>query len=130
MHRLRTTRLPFGWIALLAFLFGLFVPVLAHAGATPPLSLMTEVCSANGTRHMPLVVEAQPGPASQALPGLSHCDLCCSHHHDAYAPPAPSPLVRQLDRERDPMPALFYHAPAPQFAWTPSLSRGPPFFAS
>ena len=127
MHRLRTTRLPFGWIALVAILFGLFAPVLSHAGATPHLSLMTEVCSASGTKHLPLVFEPAPG---QAVPDMSHCDLCCTHQHDSFAPPVQPLLVRKLDRERDPMPPLFYHAPTPQFAWTPARSRAPPFNAS
>lgn len=127
MYRLRTNRLPFGWIALVAFLFGLFAPVLSHAGATPPLTLMTEVCSASGTKHLPMVVESG---ARQGVPDMSHCDLCCTQHHDTAAPSPQALLVRKLDRERDPMPRLFYHAPAPQFAWTPARSRAPPFIAS
>jgi hypothetical protein len=119
--------LPFGWIALAAFLVGLFAPVLSHAGATPPLTLMTEVCSASGTKHVPLVLDAAPG---QAVPDMSHCDLCCTQQHDVFAPPSPPLLVRKLDRQRAPMPQLFYHSPTPQFAWTPSRSRAPPFIAS
>jgi hypothetical protein len=126
MHRLRTHRLPYGWIALAAFLFGLFAPVLSHAGAAPPLTLMTEVCSASGTKHLPLVLDAAPG---QAVPDLSHCDLCCAQH-EVFGPPPRTLPVRDLDRARDPMPQLFYHAPTPQFAWTPARSRAPPFIAS
>ncbi|WP_314444734.1 DUF2946 domain-containing protein [Massilia timonae] len=129
MHRLRTTRTLYGWTVLLAFLFGLFVPAVSHAVAhatqQPAAAWITEICSASGTRHV-MVIDAAAQTDTPAVPDMSHCELCCSHHHAPLAPPAPIPSVLALDNERDPYPPLFYRSPRPQHAWTPSQSRGPP----
>ena len=133
MHRLRTTRTLYGWTVLLAFLFGLFVPALsfamshavAHATQQPAAAWITEICSASGTRHVTVIDDAAQTD-TPAVPDMSHCELCCSHHHAPLAPPAPVPSVLALDNERDPYPPLFYRSPRPQHAWTPSQSRGPP----
>jgi len=129
MHTLRTTRVFYGWAVLVAFLFGLFAPALSHAmshhGPKADLSYMAEICSASGTRHV-MVLADDNAPAVPAVPDMSHCDLCCSHHHASFAPPPQPAPVLVLDQQRDPYPALFYHAPSPQFAWSPTQSRGPP----
>jgi hypothetical protein len=126
MHRLRTTRVFYGWTVLLTLLFGLFAPALSqampHHGTKADLAYMADICSASGARHVMVLAD----DSVPAVPDMSHCDLCCSHHHAALAPPLqPAPLLT-LGQERDPYPALFYHAPSPQFAWSPTQSRGPP----
>ena len=115
----------------MAFLFGLFAPALSHAVALtlpagqPANAWLAEICSATGTRHV--LVQPNAGqPTAPAVPDMSHCDLCCSHQHTAFAPPPHAGAVLIVARERDPYPPLFYHAPRPQFAWTPAQSRGPP----
>jgi len=129
MHRLRTTRTLYGWTVLLAFLFGLFVPAISHAVAhatqQPASAWITEICSASGTRHV-MVVDGAAQTDAPAVPDMSHCKLCCSHHHAPLAPPPQAAPVLALDRARDPYPALFYRAPRPQHAWSPTQSRGPP----
>lgn len=129
MHRLRTTRTLYGWTVLLAFLFGLFMPALSHAIAhateQPAAAWITEICSASGTRHV-MVIDDGANTDAPPVPDMSHCELCCSHHHAPLAPPAPAASVLALDTERDPYPPLFYRAPRPQHAWTPTQSRGPP----
>jgi len=129
MHRLRTTRVFHGWTVLLTFLFSLFAPAAAqafmHTGAAPELAYMAEICSASGTRHV-MVLDDSAREAAPKVPDMSHCDLCCSHYHASLAPPPQLESMLVLGRERDPYPALFYHAPRPQFAWTPTQSRGPP----
>jgi hypothetical protein len=130
MHRLRTTRALYGWTVLVAFLFGLFTPVLSHAmalaNAQPADAFLAEICSATGTRHVMVLDDA----AAPTVPDMSHCDLCCSHHLASFAPPPHAESIRVIGRERDPYPPLFYHAPRPQFAWTPEQSRGPPSLLS
>jgi hypothetical protein len=126
MHRLRTTRALYGWTVLVAFLFGLFTPVLSHAmalaTAQPANAFLAEICSPSGTRH----AIVQDDVTQPAVPDMSHCDLCCSHHPASLAPPPRAGSILVIDRERDPYPPLFYHAPRPQFSWTPAQSRGPP----
>ena len=113
----------------MAFLFGLFTPVLSHAMALatgqPANAWLADICSASGTRHV-LVVDAVDQTTPPPVPDMSHCDLCCSQHHAALAPPLHLAPVLMLGQERDPYPSLFYHSPSPQFAWWPAQSRGPP----
>jgi len=129
MHRLRTTRTLYGWTVLLAFLFGLFVPAISHAVAQatqqPAAAWITEICSASGTRHV-MVIDDTEQTGAPVVPDMSHCELCCSHQLPQLAPPLQPVPVLALDLERDPYPPLFYRAPRPQHAWTPTQSRGPP----
>lgn len=129
MHRLRTTRALYGWTVLVAFLFGLFTPVLSHAmalaTAQPANAYLSEICSATGTRHV-LVADDVGQTTAPPVPDMSHCDLCCSHQHAAVAPPPYAGTLLVASLERDPYPPLFYQAPRPQFAWTAAQSRGPP----
>lgn len=130
MHRLRTTRTLYGWTVLLAFLFGLFVPAISHAVAQatqqPAAAWITEICSASGTRHVMVLADDGPQHSVPAVPDMSHCDLCCPQHHASLAPPPHLTALPALGRQRDAYPPLFYHAPSPQFAWSPTQSRGPP----
>ncbi|WP_020654536.1 DUF2946 domain-containing protein [Massilia niastensis] len=124
MNRLRRSQSLYGWTVLLAFLFGLFVPMASHA--TAPLGYTAEICSATGTRHVMIMVDHAMPQDNKAMQGMAHCDLCCSQHQQPLAPPGQPDIAMPLERERDPYPPLFYHAPAPQFAWTAAQSRGPP----
>ncbi|MBQ5949257.1 DUF2946 domain-containing protein [Massilia sp. ST3] len=131
MHSLRKYRLPYGWAALAAFLFGLFMPVAAHAvGADQPRTVVLEICSAMGTKSMLMVVDGGLEDAGKAVQDMTHCDLCCPQHHLPFAPPPQPGSLPALDAARDTHPPLFYHAPAPQFAWSPLQSRGPPLLRS
>ena len=113
----------------MAFLFGLFTPVLSHAmalaTAQPANAYLTEICSASGTRHV-LIVDDAGQTTAPPVPDMSHCDLCCSHQHAAMVPPPCAGALLVTSLGRDPYPALFYQAPRPQFAWTAAQSRGPP----
>ncbi len=128
MHTLRTTRVFYGWAVLVAFLFGLIAPAVSqampHHAPQVDLSYMAEICSASGTRHVMVLADDGPQHSVPAVPDMSHCDLCCPQHHASLAPHL-TPLPA-LGRQRDAYPPLFYHAPSPQFAWSPTQSRGPP----
>ena len=138
MHKLRTTRVFYGWTVLMTFLFGLIAPAasyamaqaMPHGAASAELAYLAEICSASGTRHVLVLADDGADKAARkaapGVPDMSHCDLCCSHHHAALAPPLHLAPVLMLGQERDPYPSLFYHSPSPQFAWSPAQSRGPP----
>lgn len=124
MLRSPTSQLIRAWIALAAFVFGLFAPALSHAFAKPPFPAhVSEVCTAAGMVMMPLAAKADEVP--NAMPDMAHCDLCCSHHAPVVLP-APPDLPALAVFGRDTYPPLFYQSPSPQFAWTPAQSRAPP----
>lgn len=131
MARLRKRQAFTGWIALLAFLFGLVLPMASHAaGMSGQRVLQTEICSATGTKQMLTVIEAGMPDADKLMQGMAHCDLCCTNHHPPLAPPLhPLPMLPG-ELARGDFPPLFYQAPATQFAWSPLQSRGPPASAS
>ncbi|WP_091876319.1 DUF2946 domain-containing protein [Massilia yuzhufengensis] len=111
------------WIALVAFVFSLFAPSLSHAFAPQAFTMQSEICTAAGMVMLP--VADNPGQDAGAVPGMTHCDVCCSHQAPVLLPPPPAlPLL--LVRARDTYPTLFYQSPSPQFAWTPAQSRAPP----
>jgi len=129
MHRLRTTRTFYGWIVLLAFLFGLFAPALSHAMARvsdqQATAWMSEICSASGARHV-MILDDGAAQSTPSVPDMSHCDLCCPQQHASLAPPPQADAALLHARERAPYPPLFYQAPRAQHTWTPAQSRGPP----
>lgn len=111
----------------MAFVFSLFAPALSHAFAPPQLSVHTsEICTAAGMVMMSIAdgPERLPG----AMPDMTHCDLCCSHHAPVLLP-SPHHLPPLAVLPRDTHPRLFYQSPSPQFAWTPVQSRAPPSFS-
>ena len=112
------------WIALVAFVFGLFAPALSHAFVPKQLpGHASQICTAAGMVMVP--VAGDPSQDAGAVPDMTHCDLCCSTASPALLPDRPTlpPLVIQ---GRDTHPPLFYQSPSPQFAWTPAQSRAPP----
>jgi hypothetical protein len=124
MSRSSTRQLVRAWIALLAFVFSLFAPALSHAFAPPQLPAQaSEVCTAMGIVMMPMADSADQGAGK--MPGMGHCDLCCSHHAPVMLPAPPALPLRMLGA-RDTYPPLFYQSPSPQYAWTPAQSRAPP----
>ena len=124
MFRSSTKQLLRAWIALVAFVFSLFAPALSHAFAPPQFPAhASEICTAAGLVMMP--VAGSPDQDAGAMPGMMHCDLCCSHHAPVVLP-APPVLPLLVAGARDSYPPLFYQSPSPQFAWTPAQSRAPP----
>jgi hypothetical protein len=112
------------WIALVAFVFGLFAPALSHAFAPQQLSFHTsEICTAAGMVAMPAA--AGSGQDASAAQGMTHCDVCCSHQTPLLLP-SPLDLPALVVAGRATYPSLFYQSPSLQFAWTPAQSRAPP----
>ena len=108
----------------MAFVFGLFAPALSHAFAPPQRAMgPSEVCTAMGIVMMPMA--DSPDQDAGKMPGMTHCDLCCSHHAPVMLP-SPPDLPLPIAAARDTYPPLFYQSPSPQFAWTPAQSRAPP----
>lgn len=131
MARLRKRQAFTGWIALLAFLFGLVLPMATQAaGMSGQRVLQTDICSATGAKQIVTVIDAGMPDADRLMQGMAHCDLCCSHHHPPLAPPAHAVLLLPGELARGDYPPLSYQAPATQFAWSPVQSRGPPASAS
>ncbi len=125
MSRSSTTQLVHAWIALAAFVFGLFAPALSHAFAAPQRAMpASQVCTAMGIVMMPMADDSAERKAG-ATPGMAHCDLCCSHHAPVMLPTPPA-LPLDMSGARDSYPPLFYQSPSPQFAWTQAQSRAPP----
>lgn len=122
MSRASTRQVWRAWIALAAFVFGLFAPGLSQAFAPPRLPAhANEICTAMGIVMLPIADVEDAGK----MPGMMHCDLCCSHHAPVMLP-APRGLPLSVAGARDTHPPLFYQSPSPQFAWTPAQSRAPP----
>jgi hypothetical protein len=113
------------WIALVAFVFGLFAPALSQPFAPPDLPAhATEICTAAGMVMMPIAASPDDPGAGMAS-GMTHCDVCCSHQAQV-ALPSQAELPLLLIDARDTYPRLFYQSPSPQFAWAPAQSRAPP----
>ncbi|MFA6178180.1 MAG: DUF2946 domain-containing protein [Candidatus Methylopumilus sp.] len=74
-----------GYIALTAVLFAALAPTLAHAFPVKPDSqaLWQEICSAQGTRQIPVTLDLQTAPKQQdqnKMAGhLEHCPYCFTH---------------------------------------------------
>jgi hypothetical protein len=94
-------------------------------GNTP---LLMEICSATGNKSV-LVTELDiqkpmDSQDSKAAP-MQHCPYCLTHAGSfALLSDAPSLLINP-DLSYS-LPALFYHAPRPLFAWAASNPRAPP----
>jgi hypothetical protein len=85
-----------------------------------------EVCSAAGSRWMPVDSSQAPSPdASGSVVDMSNCPACCHLGHSAGLPPAPLALAAFIGGAHA-VPALFLHAPRPLFAWAAAQPRGPP----
>jgi hypothetical protein len=130
VNHLRRQFRSFSWIALLA-IFGLaLAPTISRAlvHAQGGSSAWAEVCTPQGTKRVSasLTGEAStPAPATSSAAHLDHCPLCGLAAAAFAPPPAPAGLPLVLGPESL-TPALFLHAPAPQFAWAAPPLRGPP----
>jgi hypothetical protein len=75
------------WIALAAFVFSLFVPSLSQAFAPQHPAYANEICTAASMVMLPMA--ASPDQEPGAVPDMSNCDLCCSHHGPVLLLPTP-----------------------------------------
>ncbi|WCM94907.1 DUF2946 domain-containing protein [Acidovorax sp. NCPPB 2350] len=114
------------WMTALAILMALVAPGITHAAGLIGGAAWIEVCSASGTRWVPMNEESgQSGLDFQGTHVLEHCPYC-SVHSTAFAPP-PTPLdaPRMLLLQSE-VPALFLSAPSTLHAWRAAQSRAPP----
>lgn len=119
------------WIACLAILFNVFVPVLSHAvnaGASVP-AIGMEVCTAAGMEMLPPALPGAPAgngnDKDKLLKSLSHCGYCAAHAGVLGLPPQPASLAVVVSGH-DAFPPLYYAAPRRNSPWSPAQSRAPP----
>ena len=129
MLRLRRFGRLVAWVTCWAILLGALAPGVTSAMALRAASgaAWTEVCSATGSKWVQGAPEEAPTRSAPAPSGHDggHCKHCLLHHPSAALPAAPqagAPFVASGHL----LPALFFAAPRPLFAWTSAHPRGPP----
>lgn len=96
----------------------------AHAGKHAPdhiaLNTSPEALPESGAEH-----DQETSDHESPAHGMVHCPYCNLMHHSPVflTGNAPQLLSGNLSYE---MPALYYHAPRPLFAWAAIQPRGPP----
>jgi len=118
------------FIAILAMLFGALAPAISHAMASAQgkTSILMEICSANGNKSLlatELDIEKPADSTDSKTAPMQHCFYCVSHGGSFALLSDIPPLVIHPDLSYS-LPALFYHAPHPLFAWAASNPRAPP----
>jgi len=111
------------WIAILALLFSAIAPSISHAMSAAKNVPGLELCTVDG-------VKAPQGKSlSDAIVhAFEHCPYCAAQ---ATPPSLPAPSAWHFPRPtaQQIFPALYYHAPAPLFAWSTAHPRAPPALA-
>jgi hypothetical protein len=127
MQRFAKTKVLPGWIALLAFLFGVLAPTVSHAvGASLAQTQVAEICTSTGIKLVAAASADEGRRASDSVPtGFKHCDFCGTHAGSFALLPQSEPVL-VVRHGHDLFPSLFYQSPTPLFAWTLAKSRAPP----
>ncbi len=112
------------WVALAAILMAVMAPTLSHALPRHASTITVEICSASGLKLAHVLVIGDGDPVSPHASAFEHCPFC-QNGPGALAIPS-SPFQLPLPVTASLMPALFYTAPTPLFAWTAAQPRGPP----
>jgi hypothetical protein len=122
MHRLTV------WIALCAILLAALAPSISHAVAAAKgiPNGWTEICSVGGAKLIKLDGSVSDDSApSEKIPHIEHCPFC-RHHANGFALPSSADfLMPALEKSRI-LPALFYQASRPLYAWSVAQPRAPP----
>ncbi|WBL63010.1 DUF2946 domain-containing protein [Thauera sp. WB-2] len=138
IHRLVMRRLNqplFAWLAIFAMMMAALAPTISRAmGPDADGRYLIEVCSAEGSGWVAVGADqfgmySVQGPAGgddgDPLQAFKQCPYCGAHAGVALLPalaiakPGPDATGRSH-------PWLFFHAPRPLFAWSPSRPRAPP----
>ena len=135
MHLRRTIQRWIASIALVVVTFAALAPALANAFAINNMgsAMWIEFCSVQGKKRIavysagvPLAGIAASDDGSQGVAHLAeHCPFCHIEHAPA-ALPAASPIAVSHDTRQRALPARFYAAARPRFAWAAVRSRAPP----
>ena len=138
MFKTRQWRTCFTWLALAAMLAAALMPSLSRALASDRVRniMMAEICAPSGMDYggMSLAAMGFAGtdgsdPRKDGMPA-GHGDDCAWCRLQADTPVLPGAIaVTGPSKLVAPRPALFYHSPAPLFAWTAAHPRGPPLLA-
>ncbi len=122
------------WIACFAILLNALAPSLSHAmsALSGTSSLLTEVCTANGTKLIAAVAEKAPdsalksnGDQKKNLAASGHCPFCLPHDGSVSLLPTGA-ISFALSAKHGLMPSLFYQSPQPLFSWAVAHPRDPP----
>lgn len=106
-----------------------WLPAASQAVMTASGVQWVEVCSAAGSRWVPVDATQEPGSVSPNFGAdMANCPACCHLGHSAGLPPADSQRLVYTSGSQA-VPVLFLHAPAPLFAWAVAQPRGPPRWA-
>lgn len=134
MQRFRQRLLA--WIAIFAMALSALAPAVSRAmGPDENGRYLIQLCSAAGVEWVELSAEEAAfyggtGAVADGQEGgkplsLDQCPYCCAHFGSALPPPAGLPAAFAVSGSAV-MPTLFFAAPRPLFAWSPSHPRAPP----
>jgi len=112
-------------IAVLAIAFAALSPALAAATGKVSPVMWVELCSAQGLTRVALDAGGPSSGDDHATRLSEHCPFCHLEHAQLALPPAAAPDLPRLIGHAD-LPARFYTAPRPPFAWAATRSRAPP----
>jgi hypothetical protein len=120
MPMIRRLHRRLAWIALFAMLAMALAPTVSHALAAEQAP-WSAVCSAMGSTPSAPMADPTQAPIQAHL---DHCPFCALQGATPALPSAPTPwLPGELSQ---PMPALYWRAPHPLFAWCAAQPRAPP----
>ena len=135
MHLRRTIQRWIASIALVVVTFAALAPALANAFAINNMgpAMWIELCSAHGKKRIavdgagvPIAGIAASEDGSQSVAHMAeHCPFCHIEHAPVALPAASAANVAH-DTRQQALPALFYAASRPHFAWAATRSRAPP----
>lgn len=115
-------------LACMAMLVAVLAPSVSHAlsDAGKSRSLWTEICSSAGLKTVRLDTGPQSPAHGEPASAFEHCPFC--HLHGGMPAMLPSiAFVLPAYQAGSFLPALYYHAARPLFAWSSPQSRAPPY---
>lgn len=115
-------------LAALAMLFASLAPAVSGvlAAANDEHIRWTAVCTADGTRIVPVPTDATGAPLAPESHAIDHCPFCAFPPAVAVLPPPATATVPAV-AGHDAVPPPFLFAPRPLFAWAAAQPRAPPF---
>jgi hypothetical protein len=117
------------WIAFCAILLAALAPSISHAVAAAKgiPNGWTEICTVDGAKLVKLDGTSSseaPAPDKKAT-HFEHCPFCLHHAVSLGLPPNADFVMPSIEGSPV-LPALFYQASRPLFAWAAAQPRAPP----
>ena len=123
-----TTRRISAAIATFAMLLAALAPAItsALAAANDQHVRWTAVCTADGTKIVPVPTDATGAPLAPESHTIDHCPFCAFPPAIAVLPPPAAATVPAVAGS-EPLPPFVLFAPRPLLAWAAAQPRAPPF---